>query len=87
MGLFIGLLHCFEQRPPLTRGLGFAKQKTGGEILSLRQNFVLSSPSSKGGIEKGLTDLVKPFGENIINKNFTLNYRIVQIYLLFQKNS
>ena len=44
---------CTAPRPPLTRGLDFAKQKTGGEnnlfLLSLRLPFGQPPPSSEGG--------------------------------------
>ena len=45
---------CTAPRPPLTRGLDFAKQKTGGEnnliFLSLRLPFGQPPPSSEGGM-------------------------------------
>ena len=34
-------------RPPLTRGLDFAKQKTGGEIISLLVSLPPSSPNGE----------------------------------------
>ena len=54
------------------RGLDFAKQKTGGEkirvyFLSLRQNFVLTPPSSEGGLKR-LDQIGQAFCAFVMNR-------------------